>query len=83
MIEDKLVIGSIIKYIRIQSNYTQKELAKLVHIGRSTLSDYEREKTNINFDIMFSICKICNYEIQFINKNTKETITVDNIKRKI
>ena len=74
-------IGKIIKYIRIQSNMTQSELANKINIGRTTLSDYEREKTDINFDTIIKICRECKYEIKFINKN--DTITIDNIDRKI
>lgn len=82
MQHDKL-IGDIIKYIRVNSKLTQQELADKLYIGRSTLSDYEREKTDINFDIINNICKICDYEIIFKNKNSNEEITVDNIKRKL
>ena len=39
-----LLIGKIIKYIRINSNLTQQQLADKIFIGRSTLSDYERKK---------------------------------------
>lgn len=74
-------IGKIIRYIRIQSNMTQEELAKKIHIGRTTLSDYEREKTDINFNTIIKICKECDYELIFKNKN--ESITIDNIDRKI
>ena len=77
------LIGDIIKYIRTNSKLTQQELAEKLYIGRTTLSDYEREKTDINFDIINNICKICEYEIIFRNKNTNEEITVDNIKRKL
>ena len=48
-------IGKIIRYIRIQGNLTQEDLAKRIHIGRSTLSDYEREKTDINFDTIINL----------------------------
>lgn len=74
-------IGKIIRYIRIQGNLTQDDLAKKIHIGRSTLSDYEREKTDINFDTIVKICKECNYEVTFKSKN--DVITIDNIDRKI
>lgn len=74
-------IGKIIKYIRIQSNMTQEDLANMIHIGRTTLSDYEREKTDINFNTIVKICSVCNYEIIFKNKN--DLITIDNIDRKL
>ena len=81
MLNNNKKIGKIIKYIRVQGNMTQEELASRIHIGRSTLSDYEREKTDINFDTIVKICKECNYEITFKGKN--DTITIDNIDRKL
>ena len=79
--KDNKKIGKIIKYIRIQNNMTQDELANKINIGRTTLSDYEREKTDINFNTIIKICNTCNYEIIF--KSNDDLITIDNIDRKI
>ena len=76
-----LLIGKIIKYIRINSNLTQQQLADKIFIGRSTLSDYEREKTDINFELINKICTECGYQIIFKNKD--EEITIKNINRLI
>ena len=77
-------IGNIIRLIRKRNHLTQEELARKIHIGRSTLSDYEREKTDINFYIISEICRQCGYRIEFKSINdTKEIITVGNIDRKI
>lgn len=81
--EYKLLIGKIIKYMRINNNLTQEELSKKLNIGRTTLSDYEREKTDINFDIINNICQVCDYDVVFVNKKTNEIITTQNIDRKI
>ena len=76
------MIGKAIKYMRIQNNLSQEKLSLLVNIGRSTLSDYEREKTDINFENLESIAKMCNYEIIFKNKKTKEIFKVKELERK-
>lgn len=44
------MIGKIIKTMRRENNLTQEELSKKIFLGRTTLSDYEREKKNINFE---------------------------------
>ena len=44
------MIGKIIRTMRRENRLTQEELSKITYIGRSTLSDYEREKTDINFE---------------------------------
>jgi len=77
----KIIIGNIIRYMRKKNGYTQEELANKVNIGRSTLSDYEREKTDISYDTMRMICNECGYEIEFKNLKTNETITANNIDR--
>lgn len=76
------MIGKIIKYMRNQNNLSQEKLSILTNIGRSTLSDYEREKTDINFESIEKIAKMCNYEIYFKNRKTNEIITTKNIERK-
>ena len=76
------MIGKVIKYIRKENNLNQEKLSKLANIGRSTLSDYEREKTDINFDTLEEIAKICNFEILFRNKNTKEIFKAKDLERK-
>ena len=77
------MIGKIIRTMRRENNLTQEELSKITFIGRSTLSDYEREKTDINFDNLEKIANTCGYEIFFINKKDKnKMLTSKNINRK-
>ena len=75
------MIGKVIKKMRKESNYSQDGLSKIVNIGRSTLSDYEREKTNISFEDLENIAKVCNYEILFHNKKTNKSWNTEDIKR--
>lgn len=77
------IIGNLIKYIRIKRNLTQEELAKKINIGRTTLSDYEREKTDINFETIQKICDSCDYEIILKDKKNNQIITIPEIERKI
>ena len=76
------MIGRALKYIRKQKNIKQTDLIKILNIGQSTLSDYENEKITINFDIIEQIANICDYEIFFINKKTKEKFKVSDLERK-
>ena len=76
------MIGRITKFLRVSKGLTQEELSKMLNIGRSTLSDYEREKTDINFETLEKLAEICDFEIVFKNKNTKEEITSKNVNRK-
>lgn len=77
------MIGKILKTMRRESNLTQEDISKKTYIGRSTLSDYEREKTDINFENIEKIAEICNYEVLFVNKKDKSKIlSSKNINRK-
>lgn len=77
------MIGKILKYMRTQSNISQEKLSLMTNLGRTTISDYEREKTDINFENIERIAKLCNYEIIFRNKKTKEEFKSKDIERKI
>ncbi len=69
--------------MRREKGLTQEELSKITFIGRSTLSDYEREKTDINFENIEKIAAACGYEVIFVNKQNKSNnLTTKNINRK-
>lgn len=76
------MIGKALKYMRKKNNLSQEKIALLTNIGRSTISDYEREKTNINFEDIEKIAKMCNYDIYFRNKKTKEEFKLKDLERK-
>ncbi len=76
------MIGKAIRKMRKDSNYNQEHISKYINVGRTTLSDYEREKTAINFDLIEKIAECCDYEIIFKNKKTNETWTTKDLKRK-
>lgn len=67
------MIGKIIRTMRRENRLTQEELSKITYIGRSTLSDYEREK----------IADACNYNVVFVNKkDNSKILSSKNINRK-
>lgn len=76
------MIGKVLKYIRTQKGLSQEKMSLLTSIGRSTLSDYEREKTDINFYNIEKIAKECDYEIVFRNTKTKEEFRAKDLERK-
>ena len=77
------MIGKILKTMRHESGLTQKDTSEKTYIGRSTLSDFEREKTDISFENIEKIANVCNYNIIFVNKKDKnKLLSSDNIDRK-
>ncbi len=76
------MIGKVLKYMRIQKGFKQRQLAKILNIAQTTLSGYETKYSNPTFEFIEKIANNCDYEIIFRNKNTKEEITTKNIERK-
>lgn len=68
------MIGKIIRTMRRENILTQEELSKITYIGRSTLSDYERKKTDINFENIEKIADACNYNVVFVNKKDNSKV---------
>ena len=55
----------------------------MTYIGRSTLSDYEREKTDINFENIEKIAEACNYNVLFVSKkDSNHILSSKNIDKK-
>ena len=76
------MIGKIIKTMRRESGLTQEELSQKIFLGRTTLSDYERGKTDINFETIEKVADACNYDVVFVNrKNKNKILTSKNIER--
>lgn len=68
--------------MRREAGLTQDELSAKVFLGRTTLSDYEREKTDINFETIEKIADTCNYDVVFINRDNKyRVLSSKNIER--
>lgn len=76
------MIGKIIRYMRKQKKLNQTQLAKLINAAQTTMSGYETKYSNPTFEIIENIAEICDYEIIFRNKYTKEEISTKNIERK-
>lgn len=76
------MIGKLLKLIRINKGLKQSELAEKLNIAQTTLSGYETNYSNPRFEIIEEFANICDYEIVFRNKKTKDEITTDSIKRK-
>lgn len=76
------MIGKILKKMRIDNNFSQKELAEKLLITQTTLSGWERGYRQPTFETIEKLAGFCNYSITFTNNVTKEIITSQNIDRK-
>ena len=69
--------------MRLKNNLSQDDLSKMLSIDQTTLSGWERGYREPTFEAIEKIATICNFKIDFINLNKKETINSKNIDRKI
>lgn len=76
------MLGKAIKYMRKKKKLKQKDLIKIINVGQSTLSDYENEKISIEFSMLEKIASICDYDIYFENRITKERFKIQELERK-
>lgn len=76
------MIGKMLKYMRNSKRLKQIDLAKQLNIAQTTLSGYETQYSNADFATIEKIAELCDFEIIFRNKITKEEFTVETIERK-
>ncbi|NLM63233.1 MAG: helix-turn-helix transcriptional regulator [Mollicutes bacterium] len=79
---DKSMIGKILRKMRLDNNFSQRELAEKLFVTQTTLSDWERAYRQPTFDSIAKIAYYCDYTISFTNNKTGEVITTENIVRK-
>jgi len=62
------MIGTILKNMRLSANLSQLKLGKKMSVADTTISSYERENSQADFDTICKISKICEYDILFRDK---------------
>ena len=70
------MIGMILKNMRMSAGYSQKELASKLSVADTTISSYERENSQPDFDTILKIAEICGYEFKIVNAKTKQQFKV-------
>lgn len=80
----KVSIGNILKNMRnINTNYTQKEVGDQMNVADNTISSYERENSQPDFQSIVNYADICGFEIRLYNKKTKEEISLEEMSREL
>ncbi len=77
----KIMVGKILKTMRRKSNLSQEQIGKLIGYAKNTISQYENETRNADFDTIEKIANECGYKILFYNEETKDSLTTKNINR--
>ena len=77
-------IGNILKNMRtINTNFTQKEISDKLCIADNTVSSYERENSQPDFEMIIEYAKLCDYEFKIYNKKTKEILSIEDMSKEL
>lgn len=74
------MIGKIIKTMRKVKGITQEDLSRLTGIPQNTISQYETDKFEPNYNTLYKISECCGFEIEFVCNDM--ILTSENIDRK-
>lgn len=61
-----LVLSNRLKTLRINSNLTQEQLGILLHLTKSSVSNYENEKRMLSIETLISISNLYNVDINYL-----------------
>ena len=70
------MIGAILKNMRLSAKLSQEKLGKKLNMADTTISSYERENSQTDFNTIVNIAKICGYEF-IIKDKDKNIISLD------
>ena len=80
----KVSLGNILKNMRTtNTNLTQKEIGNKLSIADNTISSYERENNQPDFETIVKFAEICDFEIKIYNKRTKKTLTIEELSKEL
>ena len=80
----EISIGKILRNIRkINTKYIQRDIGKKISIADNTISSYERENSQPDFETIVKIAQICDFEIKFYNKKTKKYYSPEDLSKEI
>lgn len=77
------MIGTILRNIRKIRGLTQSNVGDELHLADNTISNYETEYSSPNFDTIKKIANVCNFEIQFFDKENNIIYSVDELSQEM
>lgn len=70
------MIGMILKNMRLTAGLSQKELGDKLNLADTTISSYERENSQADFETIMKIARICNFEFLIKDKKNNNINTI-------
>ena len=80
----KVSIGNILKNMRtINTNLSQKEIGDVLTVAHNTISSYERENSQPDFQTIIDYAEACDFEIKIINKKTNQEASLEELSKEL
>lgn len=77
-------IGNILKNMRnINTKLSQKEIGEMLMLSDTTISSYERENSQPDFQTIVNYAEICDFEIKIYDKKTKKEVSLEYLSREL
>ena len=77
------MLGIILRNVRKMRGLTQSQLGKKLSLAENTISNYETEHSNPNFDIIYKFLGVCDFELQVVDKKTKKVYNIKEISKEM
>ena len=77
------MIGMILRNIRKLKGLTQVEISDKLILADNTISNYETGYSTPTFDTIVKFLDICDFEIQFIDKNNNKVYTIEELSKEM
>ena len=77
------MVGMILRNIRKIRGLTQENIGRELNLADNTISNYEKEQSNPNFDTIKKFLDVCNFEIKFVDKENKKTYSIDELSKEM
>ena len=77
------MVGNVLKNIRKIRGLTQYNIARELHVKENTISNYETEHSNPNFDTIYKFIKACDFDIKFVDNKTGNVYNVSEISKEM
>ena len=77
------MIGMILRNVRKIRGLTQRNVGNELKLADNTISNYEIEYSNPTFDTVYKFMDICNFDIQFIDRDTNKIYMVEELSKEM
>lgn len=77
------MIGTILRNIRKMRGLTQTQVGNKLHLVENTISNYETEHSNPNFETIYKFINVCDFDIQIIDKKNNKIYNIKEISKEM